>query len=732
MVRSVGIWLLVGAALLAGPVGGAEREPVEVEAERLTFEQQDGQRITVAEGNVLVRYQQTTVQAERVRYNAATREVWAEGKVRLTRERQEWVSDSIYYNFATGAVRAEEVRGWVEPVYVRGYGLEHSETNAYRLAGATVTTCDYEHPHYRLEARRAEIFPDQQVILYSVTLRLGEVPVFWFPVLVWGMDADTPPFALAVGSSSRWGVFALTSTRLRLTRDATLTLHVDGRTKRGAAGGADIAYRMGPTGRGLLRGYYAQDADPDDRLDRLAGQKLSHHRYRAQWQHRQDWRTWWAGDVPGQDLSLKLDLHKLSDADVVDDFFPREFRREIEPQSVADVTKRGDNYTVSVLMRPQLNHFFAEVERLPEATWRVNRTRLGEAPVFYEQVTRVGYLNLEDGDSADPLFRGHAVRAFTFHQLLVPMRWFGWLSVVPRAGMGGAHYSKTAAADEDERRALHHAGVETAFKVSRVWPEVQWRRADIHGLRHVVQPFANYHWLPRSDNRTNELLQFDTQRLVTLEGGDRLLTSRYLPVSIPSLNTVDALDRQHFVRFGLRQKLQTLRDEQAWDLVEVEGWIDWRVEREPGESEFNDLFGTVRLRPTRWLWLDAFTRYNLEDDRFQELNTAARVSHGDRWAVGVANRYLWEDSNLIIADVAVRLSRRWVLQVYQRVDLHDGQWEAQDYVLRQETHDWLISYGFRHRSQRVRDDEFTVYFAVTLKAFPNVGISVNQVDLGVN
>ncbi|MDW8343073.1 MAG: hypothetical protein RMM51_01110 [Verrucomicrobiae bacterium] len=734
MLRPVGILLamLVVLPWARGVVG--ERDPVEVEAERLTFAEQDGQRITVAEGNVVVRYRETTVQADRVRYNAATREVWAEGQVRLTREGQQWVSDSIYYNFATGAVRADEVRGWVEGVYLRGYGLEHSETNVYQLARATVTTCDYETPHYRLEARRAEIFPDQQVILYGVTLRLGEIPVFWFPVLVWAPDSDTPPFAISVGSSSRWGVFALTSTRLRLTRDATMTVHVDGRTKRGAAGGVDVSYRLGPTGRGLVRGYYAQDADPDDRLDQLAGQKLSHHRYRAQWQHQQDWRTWWAGEVPGHDLSVKIDLHKLSDADVVDDFFPSEFRREVEPQSVVDVTKRGENYTVSVLARPQFNHFFAEVERLPEATWRVNRTRLGETPVFYEQVSRVGYLNAEEGDTGDVLFRGHAVRAFTFHQLLVPLRWFGWLSVVPRAGMGGAYYSKAVpgSGEDDVRRALHHVGIETSFKLSRTWHDVDNKRWEVNGLRHVVQPFANYHWLPRSDNRTNELWQFDTVRLVTLEGGDRLLTSRYMPVEIPSWNAVDAIDRQHFVRFGLRQKLQTRRDEQTWDLVELEGWTDWRLEREQGEEEFNDVFGTVRLRPTRWLWLDAFTRYNLEEDRFKELNTSARVSHGDRWAVGLANRYLWEDSNLIIADVAVRLARRWVLQVYQRVDMHDGEWESQDYVLRQETHDWLISYGFRHRSQRVRDDEFAVYFAVTLKAFPQVGISINQVDLGVN
>ncbi len=721
------ILVLVCGVAWAGEDRG---EPVTVDAEKLSFQEADGQRIAVGEGNVVIRYQDAILQADRARYNAATKEAWAEGHVRLNRDGQEWVTDAIQYNFETRALKADEVRGFVNPVVVRGFGLEQTSSNTYVVAKATATTCDYDQPHYRLEARRAVIHAGQEIVLYNVTLRLGEVPVFWFPVLLWSLDGEGQPFTLAVGSSSRWGFFALTSTRFRLAPRAQLIVQVDGRTERGAAGGAEIRYRMGATGRGFFRGYYAQDDDPYEGLDRSQGKDLDAERYRLHWQHWQDVPTPWRGEVAGGDLELKIDLHRQSDTDVVDDFFPREFRREIEPQSVVDVTKRGENYTVSVLTRPQFNEFFAEVERLPEATWAVNRTRIGETPIFYEAVTRAGYLQNEPGDSADPVFAGHAFRAYTFQQVLVPARWFGWLAVVPRAGIGGAYYSDSPASSEAVKRALHHVGVETSFKLSRTWADVQNRRLGLNGLRHIVQPFANYHWLPPSDNRTNELWQFDTERFVTLRGGDSLSLARYLPVEIPSQTTIDSMDRQHFVRFGLRQKLQTRRDGAAWDLAELEGWTDWRAERRAGEDEFSDLFATLRLRPTRWLSWDTFARYGWEDDRLREVNSAVRVSGGDRWAVGLGSRYLRDDSNLVLADVAVRLGRRWVLQTFQRVDFEDGQWESQDYVLRQETHDWLISYGFRHRSQRTKDDEFAVYFAVTLKALPNIGLAVNQIDLG--
>jgi hypothetical protein len=46
-------------------------------------------------------------------------------------------------------------------------------------------------------------------------------------------------------------------------------------------------------------------------------------------------------------------------------------------------------------------------------------------------------------------------------------------------------------------------------------------------------------------------------------------------------------------------------------------------------------------------------------------------------------------------------------------------------MLRQETHDWFVNYGFRYRSQRTQSDEMTVFFSVTLKAFPGYTLAVN-------
>ena len=81
------------------------------------------------------------------------------------------------------------------------------------------------------------------------------------------------------------------------------------------------------------------------------------------------------------------------------DYFRHEFDHDRAPDSVADITKGGPDYTLSFLVRPQFDDFFAEVERLPEAKLAVDRTRLGNTPLFYEGESSVGQYHNIPGDT---------------------------------------------------------------------------------------------------------------------------------------------------------------------------------------------------------------------------------------------------------------------------------------------------------------------------------------------
>ena len=562
-----------------------------IDAEKMNFDQPT--KTYSAEGNVIIYYKGDVLRADRMKFNTETKDAWAEGNARLNRPGQEWTAPSLYYNFDTHALKIEHVRGFVDPLYLEGENLEQKGTNHYTFTRSSVTTCDYDKPDYHLEATHSEIWPDDRVVLYNATLRFGNVPVFWFPIVVFSLKGDYEPVALSLGENSRWGFFLLSSYTWKLNKDVQVTVHADERTRRGFGTGADVKYRLGSAGEGLLTGYYIDDTRPKTSVD--AGKDIDHLRFRGEWQHKQ---------YLTNDVTITVDLNKLSDSDVVDDFFNSEFHRNREPDSIADITKRGPNYTLSLLVRPQFNDFFAEVERLPEAKLAVNRARLGSTPFFYEGESSVGQFHNDPGDTGDTNFVGNAVRADTFHQLVAPQLLGGWLSVIPRAGARATYYSRapeTAPVTQDVTRVVYDLGMETSFKMSRSWDGVHsdWFRID--GLRHILQPFADYQWVPRPDRATNELFQFDSVREVTLRGGDTLSLTRYSPLEFPAYNTIDTIDAENTVRFGLRQTLQTRRDGQAWNLLDLTGWTDWRIEKDKGQTDFSDLFGTLELRPWEWL-----------------------------------------------------------------------------------------------------------------------------------
>ncbi len=688
-----------------------------IDAKNLRVDRKE--QMAYGEGDVVLRYRGMTMRADKARYNIATDEIWAEGNVRLNHQNQEWVAPAGYYNLKTHAFKTDTARGVFDGLTLRGDNVNLTTSNRYNLSKATLTTCDYDQPHYRLEATRAEVWPGERVMLYNVTLRFGNVPVFWFPVMAWSLKDRDTPVGITLGQGSREGFFILTKTRVSLDPHVQATFHADERTKRGPAVGADFDYYYSNT-RGTVKGYYIRDTSSPDTLDQLLHKTIPKNRYRADWEHKQE--------LP-DDVDITVNLSKQSDRDFMDDFFQKRYQSEGEPASVADVTKRGENYTLSAMAQPQLNPFFAEVERLPEAKWSVNRVRIFNTPLFYEGESSAGYYHNTPGHTNQPPFVGSSSRADTFHQVVLPQQYFGWLSVIPRAGIRGTWYMHDAnglSPSNEVRRLLLTAGMESSFKFSQTWDDIENKRWDIHGLRHIIEPFVDYQWVASPNKHPNDLLQFDTYRYATLLNGAQMLVTRYHALDFPADPAIDAFDRQNLTRFGVRQKLQTRRDGQPWDLATLEVWTDYSLEQTQMNSRgFADGFTNLRLSPFHWCALDVGSRFDLHEEKWRELNTGASLLNRDHWIVNVASRYLENDSNLAGGSVSYRLSRHWLATMTQWVDMQDGTWLQQEYMLQQETHDWLLNYGFRRTGQRIREDENTFFVSVSLKAYPNTKIGVH-------
>src|SRR6185369_15360737 len=164
---------------------------------------------------------------------------------------------------------------------------------------------------------------------------------------------------------------------------------------------------------------------------------------------------------------------------------------------------------------PRVNDFLETVERLPEVRLTGFRQQIGSSPLFYESESSAGYYRRLFAETNGPPvgLNYAAARADTYHQVLLPETFFGWLNVTTRVGGRLTYYSEASgpgATTEELYRGVFNTGAEVSFKASRVWPGIQNKFFDVDGIRHIIEPSVNYVYVPTPNyHGTNDIPQFD-------------------------------------------------------------------------------------------------------------------------------------------------------------------------------------------------------------------------------
>ncbi|MGC3991772.1 MAG: LPS assembly protein LptD [Chthoniobacteraceae bacterium] len=219
------------------------------------------------------------------------------------------------------------------------------------------------------------------------------------------------------------------------------------------------------------------------------------------------------------DLYTTINVSKISDSRYLEDFEKRDFRLDPEPDNVIALTKRADNFTIDLVVRKQLNDFYDMTERLPELHFDTTTMNIGSSPFYYQGSASLGRLR-RDFSNTSTLPDYQTTRFDTYHQIIYPNTYFGWLSVVPHVGVRGTYYSNSGEfADQTTVLTLDSlvpgeaptketvtttvlnqngavfrptvdAGIEASFKLSQTWDLVQNRTFGLDGLRHIFQPYT--------------------------------------------------------------------------------------------------------------------------------------------------------------------------------------------------------------------------------------------------
>ncbi|HMJ90226.1 MAG TPA: LPS assembly protein LptD, partial [Candidatus Acidoferrum sp.] len=319
-----------------------------------------------------------------------------------------------------------------------------------------------------------------------------------------------------------------------------------------------------------------------------------------------------------------------------------------------------------------------------------------------------------------------ATRGDTYHQILLPWTFFGWLNVTPRVGQRLSYYSEAEGKGtryDDDTREIFNTGAEVTWKASRVYRRAESELLDVNGLRHIIQPSVNYVYVPDPSTRPHELPQFDTQ----------LPTSRLLPIEYPQYNSIDSIDGQQAIRVGLWNKLQTKREDGIDYLVNWNVFGDWHLSRHRNQTEFSDVYSELDFKPRSWLTFNSETRYSIREDQFLEANHMVTIAPNETWSIQLGHLFRKETpdlgigNDLIRATLFYRFNENWAFRTSHYYEARDGVLEYQYYSVYRDFRSWTGALTLRLRENHLGSEDFTIAFSISLKASPRFGVGDDAV-----
>jgi len=702
-------------------------EPIECNGDQVEyFEKEDK---VVGSGNVLIKYQNMELACDRVTVWTKTYDALAEGNVKLTQGENYFSGDRIKYNFKSNIGDIENFSGYSDEWYVKGKDAERVSEEKIIVDKAYVTTCDHERPHWKMSAKRVEVYPEIMVKTYNAVAWINpfslpwNIPVMWIPWYCHPIDDDRPHVTVIPGKNSQWGNYLLTAWRYTLSPNHKGYVNLDYRERKDGAVGIEHVYDTNSFGKGNITTYYMNErniarkhswykwykSDEKD-LEPTTEQEKAFLRIRHQW------------EMAPQTL-LTAEMHKYKDKDFLKDYFFDEYEKDETPRSYMLLTNTSGFCNLSVLAQKRMNRFEQVIEKLPEINVNVNDvpikfgktyekslkesqgSLLPNGGFYYTAKLNAANFNRvyprhtdeDPGTITDP---HHNNRLDAYNKLSYKTK-LAFISLTPFIATRHTYFDREVDNKNSQLRSIFEHGIEASTKFFKIFrAKGRPLGMEINDLRHVITPTLEYKHRPPPSMSASKVAQFDS---------------------------IDSIGRTNAMTFGLENKLQTKRgdDLKSVDLAMllVETGYDFR--HTPG-GQLSNYTAKLELRPFDWLsttsnaTFNPHMRYHRQWLRQMSNNLSF---HGKDWSVGVGHNYTHE-SNSLTLNANINTIPGWKFSVYEDVNvlgqLHDEKkkWDLreQQYVITKDLHCWWMD--VRYNVKRDMGEEIMVIFR--LKAFPDI------------
>ncbi|MFQ6066302.1 MAG: LPS-assembly protein LptD [bacterium] len=438
--------MLVGFLAAVVPSFALEKTPpVNLQADRLYWM---GSSV-IGQGNAQLEYKDVQLKADEIVVNLDNLDLLAGEDVNLQIGPRTLRGKDLRYNLKseTGTIRSPR---WKEGLLFYRAEKADFSSQVIDLKRADFTSCDYSLPHYKIRARKAQVYPGDKIIMKSVALYLGSLPIFWTPYLIQYLHKKNRVMLPSPGYSDFSGWYVQTGYYFYSSASFQGRLRLDYREKKGWGEGVDVFYKS-KAGEGEIKTYYVKEADTREE------------RWSLRLRYRQSL---------SKSTHLKIRLDRLSDKNFLDDYFGEEYKT-----SYLYLRHRKPNYNVGVLVEPSVNPSFERgfIERLPQIRQNLESRRLGKSGFYLDQAAEVTNFRKEDKN---------IVRADSFLDLSYPLIAFKYFRLRPKLGYHLFRYWYTKDQKEEEGyRSIPYQELNLLFKIG----------GKFGNYSHMVNPSLTYY-----------------------------------------------------------------------------------------------------------------------------------------------------------------------------------------------------------------------------------------------
>lgn len=746
-------------------LGGAAPTPGELRLDADEVAHETASRLTIARGAVEVHYGDMVLKCDEARVDQTTADFTAHGNVVITMgDGTTWRSPALKGNFARKEIAFGPYRLDGAVWHAGGQGGHTAGDGSRVLENAWLSTCDCEHPHYSIGARKIVYHEqDRTFTAHHAVIRLFGMPVFYLPYLHGSTD-NTTGVVIKPGYSGKRGAYLRLGRVWQHGEHGDSQLFTDLMSKRGIALGESTRYNNGTREIATdLYGLHDRDtAETEPGWDRRF--KSRDDRYRL--------HLYWREQLAGN-WTLRLNYDRLSDISMLEDWFRRDYRHWHQPKSFLDLEYAGRWFNFEVDLRPRVNDFYSVGERLPEARFEIPQLRLDDdLPLSYSSQTTAGYYSMKwrDHDRPrrdfidplhyDPQLHGdpadyQSFRADTLHTFKMPLDLGDAITLTPRASFRATAYSRTSKrkvseeeladaidADNPDRpriaspvvnydrdggsrtRFAAEFGMEARTKLISDWTQdLQCRWLGINAVRHVIEPYANYTFAPEPTVDRDHLYFFDE---------------------------TDRLTRQNFLRLGVDQRWQTIgENNSARTFLSWENYLDLHCDRGDETGKYPGDWGSrLTFLPRSDLSFRLAAVYDAGAGDLQRGEAAVRLGAPESW--NLTARYIYRNDHLsrsaysmgsTLADFSgessyvkkhfetadtfsgtlnIPINSVTSLEINAEYDFENCRFAEHSYYLTRQMHCWTLVAGVGWDY-----GDFAAMIMLRLTAFPKVKLDLN-------